>query len=294
MIGWDDFHQLGGSIWRRIRSAVDAAIAGHRSGEAGHGDLHLGHHRPAQGRPAGARQLDVRGHGGRDLRHHRPGRPALPVAAVESRVRQGADHHPAADRLHHRHRRPDRQDRRQPRRRPAHLHGRCAADLREGPGSGDDGGLARAEGQDLRLGVRRRSEDGADAAGGTSAQRTARRAVRAGRSAGVQQDQGPDGWQDPVLRLRLGGAEPGGAGVVLRRGPVDLGRLRADRDRRSHVRQRPASHPIRHGRPAGARHGDQDRRRRRDPGQGPRRDARLPQSGPGHRRVVQRRLVRHR
>ena len=73
--------------------------------------------------------------------------------------------------------------------------------------------------------------------------------------------------------------------MVLRRGTVDLGRLRADRDRRSHVRQRPASHPIRHGRPTGARHGGQDRRRRRDHGQGAGRDARLPQSGPGHRRV---------
>ena len=45
-------------------------------------------------------------------------------------------------------------------------------------------------------------------------------------------------------------------------------------------RQQPASHPIRHGRPAGARHRDQDRRRRRDPGQGPGRDARLPQRRP--------------
>ena len=53
----------------------------------------------------------------------------LPLAHV---VRQGAAHPAAADRLPHGHRRPDRQDRRQPRRREADLHGRRAAHLREG------------------------------------------------------------------------------------------------------------------------------------------------------------------
>ena len=36
----------------------------------------------------------------------------------------------------------------------AHLHGRRAADLREGAGPGDDHRRARRQGQDLRLGVR--------------------------------------------------------------------------------------------------------------------------------------------
>ena len=42
----------------------------HPAGAPGHPDLHLRHHGPAQGRPAGAGQLDLRGRGGRGVRHH--------------------------------------------------------------------------------------------------------------------------------------------------------------------------------------------------------------------------------
>ncbi len=42
-----------------------------RPGGPGHPDLHLRHHRPAQGCPAGARQLDVRGQGRRGAEHPR-------------------------------------------------------------------------------------------------------------------------------------------------------------------------------------------------------------------------------
>ena len=87
----------------------------YRPGQPGDPDLHLGHHRSPEGSAADSRRLDLRGQGGRNLRHHRSGRTALPVAALEPRVRQGADHHSAPDRVHHRHRRPDRQDRRQSR-----------------------------------------------------------------------------------------------------------------------------------------------------------------------------------
>ena len=55
----------------------------------------------------------------------------------------------------------DRQDRGQPRRGQADVHGRRAADLREGPGQGDDRRPVRGQGQDLRLGVRRRPQDDA-------------------------------------------------------------------------------------------------------------------------------------
>ena len=131
---------------------------------------------------------------------------AVPVAAAVPRVRQGADRHPgrigfatAVDGS-------DRQDRRQPRRHPSDLHGRRPADLREGAGQGDETALVRGEGEDLRLGVLGRPEDHARSAGGATAVGAAARSVRPRRQAGVQQDQGPDGRQDQVLRLRLCGA----------------------------------------------------------------------------------------
>ena len=81
--------------------------------------------RPAVPRAcAHARRLDLRGRRGRRDRHPAPRRPAVPVAAAGPRLRQGAAHAAAADRLPHRDRRPHRQDRRQPGRGEAHVHGR--------------------------------------------------------------------------------------------------------------------------------------------------------------------------
>ena len=73
--------------------------------------------------------------------HPAAGRPAVPVAAAVPLVRQGAARRPAADRLRQRGGRPDRQDRRQPRRGPADVHGRRPAHLREGA---QPGGRARS------------------------------------------------------------------------------------------------------------------------------------------------------
>ena len=105
------------ACWPRTRTRSTTVGRRHRAGPPGHADLHLRHHRPAQGRRADPGQLDVRGRGGRPARHARPRRPAIPVAAAVALVRQGAAGRPAADRLRLRGRRPDRQDRREPRRR---------------------------------------------------------------------------------------------------------------------------------------------------------------------------------
>ena len=67
--------------------------------------------------------------------------------------------------------------------------------------------------------------------------------ARAGRQAGVQQDQGPDGWQHPVLRLWLGRAEPRGPGVVPCRRAAGAGGLWPDRDQRVHLPEQPP-HPC--------------------------------------------------
>ena len=78
-------------------------------------DLHLRHHRPAQGRPAAAPVMGLRGHRDPGAEHPRRERPAVPLAADGPLVRQGAAVRPARVRLRDRHRRPGRQDRRQPR-----------------------------------------------------------------------------------------------------------------------------------------------------------------------------------
>ena len=108
-----------------------------------------------------------------------------------------------------------RQDRGEPRRGPADLHVRRAADLRESASQSDDC-LARSQGQDLRLGVRRRPQGIAAAAGGTGTVRASWHPVRAGGSIGLQQDQSQDGRQDQILRVWLRSAESGGAGMVPR------------------------------------------------------------------------------
>ncbi len=117
--------------------------------------------------------------------------------------------------------------------------------------------------------------------------------ARARRQAGIQQDQGAHGRQHPVLRLRLGLAEPRGPGVVPCRRAAGAGGLRSHRDQRVHLPEQPPRHPFRNGRPAAARLGDQDRRRWRDHGQGSERDAGIPQ-GAGGSQVRPGRMVRHR
>ena len=91
-----------------------------------HPDLHLGHHRPAQGCRAHARTAGLRGGCIDGLGLLRPDDLQflwLPLSHSFGKVLEvGA----AADRVHHRRRRPGGQDRREPRPRQADVHGRRA------------------------------------------------------------------------------------------------------------------------------------------------------------------------
>lgn len=137
---------------------------GHRAGlrdhrrPARHPHLHLGYHRPPQGRAAAARQLVVHGQGhGGDRADHGGGR-AVPLAAARPRLRQGPHLRADRGRPRHRDRRPHRQDHREPADRPADLHGRRAPDLREGLQRGRVQGPRgrRRQVQDLPVGGRGR------------------------------------------------------------------------------------------------------------------------------------------
>ena len=133
VITLDALADLGEKYLVEHPDAIETTVAGDQARPARHPDLHLRHHRPAQGRPAArtspgstrARRSQVQ-----DILAR--GRPAVPVAADGALVRQGAALRPAGLRLRDRHRRPGRQDRRQPGRREADVHGRRPAHLREG------------------------------------------------------------------------------------------------------------------------------------------------------------------
>ena len=119
--------------------------------------------------------------------------------------------------------------------------------------------------------------------------------LRGGREAGVQQAPGPPRRPDPGAGLRRRPAQPGDRHLLRRRQPADLRGLRPDRDQRRQLRQPARRAAHRHGRSGDGRPGVPDRHRRRDPGQGPAGDARLPQPARGDRRRVHRgRLLPHR
>ena len=66
-----------------------------RARRARHADLHVRHHRAAQGRAPAPPVLGLRGRGHRGPGHPERGRPAVPVAADGPLVRQGPAVHPA-------------------------------------------------------------------------------------------------------------------------------------------------------------------------------------------------------
>ncbi len=72
VIGWADLEQLGADYLATNSTAVDDVIAGIEPEHLATIDLHLRHHRPAQGRTPGAGQLDLRERRRRGVRHHRP------------------------------------------------------------------------------------------------------------------------------------------------------------------------------------------------------------------------------
>ena len=226
--------ELGDAPLASNPSAVDDRVARHRARAPRDADLHLRHHRPAQGRAAAARVLDLRG---RRDRGHPAARPDdlqylwLPMAHSFGKVLLAAQLQIGfADRG----RRPRPQDRRQPRRRPADVHGRGPAHLREGlrpdrhHGAQAEGG---AQGEDLRLGVR------------ASASRSAQLRPQGKEPGGLlaAQYKLADKLVFSKIRERFGGrmrffvsgsarAVPGHRRVVPRRRPPDPRGLRPDRD----------------------------------------------------------------
>ena len=77
------------ALRRRARPDRPAGRRG-RPGPPGHADLHLRHHRPAEGRRAAARRLVLGGRGAGRGRAAARRRPAVPVAAAVALVRQDA------------------------------------------------------------------------------------------------------------------------------------------------------------------------------------------------------------
>ena len=152
--------------------------------------------------------------------HPRRDRPRVPLAADGALLRQGADVDPDGVRLRRRHRRPGRQDHRQPRRREADVHGRGAAHLREGarPDRHHAGRRGRRQGEDLQEGLRGRPQGRPAQARGQVGPAAAQAAARRLRQAGVLQDPRPLRWTRPVLHLRCGRAQPRDRRVVPRRG----------------------------------------------------------------------------
>ncbi len=160
VIDMDALAELGRAYLAEHPGIVEETAAEDPARPARHPDLHLRHHRPAQGRAPGAPLVGLRGRG-----HPRPGppargRPAVPVAADGALLRQGAALLAAGLRLRHGDRRPRRQDHREPRGREADVHGRGPPHLREGllAHPHDAGRRGRGEGEDLHQGLRGRRQ----------------------------------------------------------------------------------------------------------------------------------------
>ena len=260
-----------------------------------HADLHLRHHRPAQGRAAGPRQLGVRGcwrstHW-RSLPRRRR---AVPVAAAVALVRQGAARRPAS-----RSASPPRSTATSTRssrtspwcsrrswpaprassRRSVH---RVIATAR---------GRGRRQGQDLRLGDRRRRQgrrvlrqQGKEPSGLLGF------AARPRRQAGVQ--------QAPRPASAAGSGSSSSGSAALSQDVAEWFHAAGMPSSRATGSPRPSAGTARQpARPAprsapSARRCPgtevEDRRRRRDPDQGPRRHARLPQPARADRRGAHR------
>ena len=95
VIGFDDLEKLGDDLLEKDPKVIEERVARHRAGRPRHPHLHVGHHRPPQGRPAQPRRLDVRGRCARGRRLPQRGRPGVPLAADGALLRQGAPDRPA-------------------------------------------------------------------------------------------------------------------------------------------------------------------------------------------------------
>ena len=250
-----------------------------------HRDLHIGHHRAAQGLRADAREPAVRGqervHG--PARHHPRGGHRLHAAVPAARARLRPDHRGRHPRGGHRARAHPRHDRpaARPGVLPAHVRARRAARVREGVQRRRGQGDRRRQGQDLRAGR----------AGRGLLQRVARLlaprrpwpagAARPVRPPRLRQAPRRARRQGRVRDLRRRGARAAARAFLPRHRRLHPRGLRADRDHRAGVGEpaRPAEDRFR--RPAAARRRGADRRRRRGPGP---RQVRLPRATGATRR----------
>jgi long-chain acyl-CoA synthetase len=204
----------------------------------------------------------------------------VPVAAAVAQLRQGARVGPAQDRPHRGDRRPHRQADRQPRGGEADLRGGGAAHLREGLQQGRRGRRtpAASSGRIFQwaIGVGKQVSSGAP--GGREPAGLLAFEVRIATKLVFSKLQQRFGGRLKLLRVGLGAAVARDGRVLPRRGHATSSRATG-----SPSRARPASSTarqglqVRHRRPPDAGHRGQDRRRRRDPHQGPGHHARLPQ-----------------
>ena len=295
----DDLAGRGRALLDSDADAVTRATDAVRPEQPRHAHLHLGHHRPPQGRRAHPRATGVRGRRrSRRLGLLRPDELQflwLPLAHSFGKVLLAAQLQIG---FTTRRRRPRRQDRRQPRRSSSPHFMAGAPRIFEKVYArvvSMQAGRGRREGEDLQLGDRRRQ-----------AARRGQAQAAASRRSSAPSTRSPTSWSSPRSGRASAAASstssPGSAAlskdvgsVVRRRRPRVLEGYGLTETSAGSVRRPPRQEPRRHGRHAVPRHRGEDRRRRRDPRQGRRRHARLPQPARGDRRGAdRRRLVRHR
>ena len=256
----------GGGRIARLRLRV--GLARRRRRRPAHADLHVGHHRAAQGRAAHAREPAV----GRPRVRRRdrvPGRGPRDLVAPDGAHRRARVQPLPADGagLHHHLLPGPAPGGGLPARGAAHLVLRGAAHLGEAQGrhrGGSGRGAGRGPQEGDRVGARRGPAQGQRRPGRRGALRRAEGGARQGGRAGALED-------PRAARARRGGVGQRGRRAHAARGDRVLPRDRSAaggalgnvRDLRVRHLQPPGPHQDRHGRPGIAGRGDQAGRRRR-------------------------------
>ena len=288
-----DLEKLGERVARRAAERGRPTGSRRRPGQPGDADLHVGHDGPAQGCPAAPLGVDVRGRRRPGPGHPVHRRPAVPVAAARALVRQGAARRTAAPSAS------------RPRStagstrssttwrssaRPSWVRRRASSRRRTAASSRWSPTRAALKQEDVRPGLQGRPRGAAVASAPASRSPPLLAAQHARlRQARVRQD--PRALRRPAALLRLRvrprstASSPSGS---TRRASLVLEGYGLTETSAGIVRQPARRRQARHRRPAVPRHRAQDRRRRRDPDQGARRDGGLPQHPRGDRRGARR------